>query len=77
MGCGERQDGRWDVIVIPPAGAREDVRIVQPDLEFSEAAAIAGRLRERVREVPQAEAYSADELFSLCTRLRDQTERIS
>jgi hypothetical protein len=77
VGCGERRDGRWDVIVIPPAGDREDVRIVQPALEFSEAAEIAGRLRQRVREFPQAQAYSADELLALCTRLRDQTERIS
>jgi hypothetical protein len=22
VGCGERQDGRWNVIVIPPGGAR-------------------------------------------------------
>jgi hypothetical protein len=51
--------------------------IVQPDLEFSEAAEIAGRLRQRVREFPPAHAYSADELLALCTRLRDQTERIS
>jgi transcriptional regulator with XRE-family HTH domain len=77
VGCGERRDGRCDVIVVSPAGDREDVRIVQPDLEFSEAADIAGRLRKRVREFPQAEAYSADELLALCTRLRDQTDRVS
>jgi hypothetical protein len=71
VGCGERQDGRWNVIVIPPGGARDDVRIVQPDLDILEAAEIAGRLRERVREFPQAEAYSADELLALCTRMRE------
>src|SRR5229473_3686335 len=71
VGCGERQDGRWNVIVIPPGGARDDVRVVQPDLDILEAAEIAGRLRERVRELPQAEAYSADELLALCTRLRE------
>ena len=53
------------MIVIPPGGARDDVRIVQPDLDILEAAEIAGR------EFPQAEAYSADELLALCTRLRE------
>jgi hypothetical protein len=65
------------VIVIPPAGEREDVRIVQDDLEFMQAMEISGQLRQRVREFPQAEAYSADELLALRIRLRDQTERIS
>ncbi len=41
VGCGERQDGRWNVIVIPPGGARDDVRVVQPDLDILEAAEIA------------------------------------
>jgi hypothetical protein len=77
VGCGKRPDGGWDVIAIPPGGARDDVRIVQADLEFLEAAEIAARLRERVREFPQAEAYSADELLAPCTRLRDKTARIS
>lgn len=77
VGCGERPDGRWDVIAIPPGGARDDVRIVQADLELLEAVHIAARLRERVREFPQAEAYSADELLALCTRVRDKTTRIS
>jgi hypothetical protein len=71
VGCGERQDGRWNVVVIPPGGARDDVRVVQPDLDILEAAEIAWRLRERVREFPQAEGYSADELLALCTRLRE------
>jgi hypothetical protein len=77
FGCGERRDGRWNVIVIPPAGEREDVRIVQDDLEFMQAVEIGGQPRKRVREFPQAETYSADELLALCIRLRDQTERIS
>ena len=71
VGCGERQGRRWNVIVIPPGGARDDVRVVQPDLDILEAAEIAGRLRERVRESPQAEAYTADELLAPCTRLRE------
>jgi hypothetical protein len=36
-----------------------------------EAAEIAGQLRKRVREFPQAETYSVDELLALCTRLRE------
>jgi hypothetical protein len=32
---------------------------------------MAARLRERVGECPQAEAYSADELLALCIRLRE------
>jgi hypothetical protein len=71
VSCGERQDRRWNVLVIPPGGARDDVRVVQPDLDILEAVEIAGRLRERVHEFPQAEAYSADELLALCTRLRE------
>ena len=71
ISCGERQDGRWEVIVIPPGGLRDDVRVVQADLEILEAAEIAARLRECVRELHQAEAYSADELLALCTRLRE------
>jgi hypothetical protein len=67
--CGERRDGRWVVIVIPPAGDREDVRVVQADLEFMQAIEIVRRLRKPVREFPQAETYSADELSALCTRL--------
>jgi hypothetical protein len=37
LGCGERKDGCWDVIVIPLRGEREDVRVVQAELEFLEA----------------------------------------
>jgi hypothetical protein len=32
VGCGQRRDGRWDAIVIPPGAGRDDVRVVQPDL---------------------------------------------
>jgi hypothetical protein len=74
VGCGARQNERWDVIVIPPGGGRECVRVVQADLEILEAAEIAARLRERVRKFPQAEAYSSDELLALCTRLRETIE---
>jgi hypothetical protein len=71
VGCAERPDGRWNVIAIPPGGKRDDIRVVQPDLEFLEAAEIGARLRERVRDFPQAEEYSADELLALCQRLRE------
>jgi hypothetical protein len=47
VGCGERRDGRWNVIVIPPVGEREDIRIVHADLEFLEAIENAGKLRKR------------------------------
>jgi hypothetical protein len=40
------------VVVIPPGGARDDVRVVEADLDILEAAEIAGWLRERVREFP-------------------------
>jgi hypothetical protein len=62
VGCGERKDGRWNVIVIPPAGERDELRVVQADLEFLEAADVAARLRNQVREHKRAETYSADEL---------------
>ncbi len=75
VGCGERKDGRWNVIVIPPAGEREDIRIVQDDLELMQAIEIAGQLRKKVREFPQAETYEADELLALCTRLRETIEQ--
>jgi hypothetical protein len=52
-------------------GARDDVRVIQTDLDILKAGEIAARLRERVRELPQAEAYSADEPVALCTRLRE------
>jgi hypothetical protein len=69
VGCGERKDGRWNVIVIPPAGERDDLRVVQADLEFLEAAEVAARLRKQVREHPHAESLSADELLRLCIGL--------
>jgi hypothetical protein len=75
VGCGKRRDGRWNVIVIPPAGGRGDVRIVQDDLELMQAVEIAGQLRKRVREFPQAETYSADDLLALCVRLPDTIKR--
>jgi hypothetical protein len=71
VGCGERPDGRWNVIAIPPGGARNDIRIVQADLELLAALDIAAQLRERVSEFPQAEFYSADELLALAIRLRE------
>jgi len=49
VGCAERQDGSWNVIVIPPGGARDDVRVIQTDLDILRAGEIAARLRERVR----------------------------
>jgi len=58
------------VIVIPPAG-EPDVRLVQADLELMDAAQIAGRLRRRVREFPQAEAIEGAEIQSLFSRLLD------
>ena len=35
VGCGERKDGRWNMIVIPPAGEHDELRVVQADLEYS------------------------------------------
>jgi hypothetical protein len=74
LGCGQRQDGAWDVIVVPPGGGRDDVRVVQADLELLDGGEIAARLRERVRDFPQAEVYTADELLALCKRLRETME---
>lgn len=71
VGCAEQHDGSWNVIVIPPGGARDDVRVIQTGLDILKAGEIAARLRERVREFPQAEDYSADELLALCMRLRE------
>lgn len=75
VGCGERKDGRGDVIVIPPAGEREDVRTVQADLDFMQAIEIAGQLRECMKEFPQALDCSADELLVLAIRLREAIKR--
>jgi hypothetical protein len=69
VGCGERSDGRWDLIVIPPGGGRNEMRIIRPDLDMVEGMEIAAQLRERVRDFPQAEDYSPDELLALCARL--------
>jgi hypothetical protein len=57
------------VIVIPPAGERDELRVVQADLDILEAGEMAGRLRKQVREHPQAESLSADELLKLCVSL--------
>jgi hypothetical protein len=69
VGCGERKDGRWNVIVVPPAGENHELRVVQTDLDLLEAAEIAGRLRKQVHEHPQAALLSADELLKLCVSL--------
>ena len=73
-GCRQRQDGRWDVIVVPPGGGPDDVRVVQADVELLDGGEIAARLRECVRDFPQAEVYTADELLALCKRLRETIE---
>jgi hypothetical protein len=58
VACGERPDGRWDLIVIPPEGGRNEIRIVKPDFDMVEGMQIAARLRERVRDFPQGRLLS-------------------
>jgi len=54
------------VNVILPVADREDVKVVQADLEFMQAVGITGQLHKRAREYPQTEAFEADELQRRC-----------